>query len=335
MLLEHMIRESLHLPGVTLSEASFCRTLHYDAPDGSGTGTTAFYPLFRGVVLAYTEVQTPSWPMPELSAELAEHRLLVLGYCVAGRSKLQTADGAMVYMNSGEISVTQGYAVREYVYAQKMYKGIELLIDLDDLGKEKEYLRRDFGVDFALLEKRYCPGGKPYIGPCVTEWKALMRKMWSLSEAHTLYAVQRMRMYMMVGVGMLLNSMNTPGARQGSFLTEGQIQMARETKELLCKDLSRNYTMAELAQQFAVSESSLKSYFRGVYGKSVTVYLHDLRMETGAVLLECSNATVAEIATRMGYVRQSKFAEAFKNRYGVTPLEYRRMKAGMQKAETK
>ena len=34
--------------------------------------------------------------------------------------------------------------------------------------------------------------------------------------------------------------------------------------------------------------------------------------------------SVAEIAAQVGYANQSKFAKAFREKYGVSPLEYRR-----------
>lgn len=43
--------------------------------------------------------------------------------------------------------------------------------------------------------------------------------------------------------------------------------------------------MKQIVVQFGVSETSLKKYFCGVYGKNVSEYLRDLRMRTAERLL--------------------------------------------------
>lgn len=80
----------------------------------------------------------------------------------------------------------------------------------------------------------------------------------------------------------------------------------------------------ELAEEFSISETSLKNYFRGVYGQNISVYLREIRMNKAGELLATTRLSVAEIAEQVGYLNQSKFASVFKKQFGVSPLEYRR-----------
>ena len=80
----------------------------------------------------------------------------------------------------------------------------------------------------------------------------------------------------------------------------------------------------ELAEYFSISETSLKNYFRGVYGQNISVYLREMRMNKAGELLASTRLSVAEIAAQVGYLNQSKFASVFKKHFGVSPLEYRR-----------
>ena len=46
------------------------------------------------------------------------------------------------------------------------------------------------------------------------------------------------------------------------------------------------------------------------------------RMQTARVLLQDTSRSVTEIAATLGYDNPSKFSEAFKKEYGITPREY-------------
>ena len=103
-----------------------------------------------------------------------------------------------------------------------------------------------------------------------------------------------------------------------------EVAIARETRDILCADLSQNHTARELAERFQVAETSLKNYFRGVFGENLSTFLREARMRRAAELLQSSELRVAEIAAQVGYENQSKFAAVFVRRFGCPPLEYRR-----------
>lgn len=53
--------------------------------------------------------------------------------------------------------------------------------------------------------------------------------------------------------------------------------------------------------------------------------MRESRLTRAAELLQTTKAPVSAIAEAVGYLNQSKFAAVFKRRYGVTPLEFRRL----------
>lgn len=111
---------------------------------------------------------------------------------------------------------------------------------------------------------------------------------------------------------------------ESSFMTMGQVQIAKQVMEIISADLSRHYSIESLAAPFGISPSSLKNYFRGVYGKNISTWLREARMSVASAALQEGNQPVAEIAASVGYENASKFSAAFKNLFGETPLEYRR-----------
>ncbi|BET41048.1 AraC family transcriptional regulator [Atlantibacter hermannii] len=80
----------------------------------------------------------------------------------------------------------------------------------------------------------------------------------------------------------------------------------------------REYTLAQLAAQAAMSPSSLRSKFRQAYGCTVFDYLRDCRLELARrYLLE--GHSVQHAAWVSGYQHATNFSTAFRRRYGVSP----------------
>ena len=110
------------------------------------------------------------------------------------------------------------------------------------------------------------------------------------------------------------------------FYTETQVEIAKRAAQILSDDLRQHIPVRQIAERFSVSETSLKNYFRGVFGQNISVYLRETRMKKAAELLSTTKLSVAEAAEQVGYINQSKFASVFKKQFGLSPLEYRRAK---------
>lgn len=125
---------------------------------------------------------------------------------------------------------------------------------------------------------------------------------------------------------MVLDRRVSDGAEtRGSYYTASQVDIAKEARRVILRDLSVRHSARELALRFGVSETSLKSYFRGVYGRGYAEYQSEARMREAARRLVTGAERVVEIGHDVGYASQAKFGAAFKSFWGVTPLEYRRV----------
>lgn len=105
---------------------------------------------------------------------------------------------------------------------------------------------------------------------------------------------------------------------------DSQVQIVNEIQRSLTKKLRNRYTIEELAVNFHINQTTLKSTFKRVFGKPIATYMKEYRIKKGMELLMKTNCSIAEIAGRVGYENQSKFTQAFKNVTGVLPSEYRK-----------
>lgn len=91
--------------------------------------------------------------------------------------------------------------------------------------------------------------------------------------------------------------------------------------------ISRNYrspiTVSEIARAAHISEKYLRELFKNETGKSVQKYLTDTRLSASKTLLSNSKYNIGEVASLSGFGEYRNFARVFKERYGITPGEYR------------
>jgi len=77
--------------------------------------------------------------------------------------------------------------------------------------------------------------------------------------------------------------------------------------------------MGMIAKMVALSESTLKRYFKLIHGKSVYDYYLDKKMDLARTILVQKPYSVNEIAELMGYGKVSHFIEIFKKHHGCSP----------------
>ena len=97
-------------------------------------------------------------------------------------------------------------------------------------------------------------------------------------------------------------------------------------KHLLSKDLSRQWSVEEMARMVRLSASQLHKLFKQETGMTPAQFLHLERLQRSCRLLETSFEIIKEIRIRVGINDNSHFIRDFKKRYGVTPGEYRQMR---------
>lgn len=93
---------------------------------------------------------------------------------------------------------------------------------------------------------------------------------------------------------------------------------------LIHRDPARDWTVASLADELAMSRSAFAARFTALVGEPVMRYVARWRMYLAVATLKDEDATVGELADRLGYRSEAAFSRAFKRVIGASPGAFRR-----------
>jgi AraC family transcriptional regulator of arabinose operon len=82
-------------------------------------------------------------------------------------------------------------------------------------------------------------------------------------------------------------------------------------------------SIEQLADEVGLSASRLAHLFREETGVSIQSYIRERRLMMAGMLLVQTHERISQIAYSVGFGDVSNFNHAFKQRFGVSPRQYR------------
>ena len=289
------------------------------AEPGKPPGRVIYCTLTENLILMDIDVRSRTMPVSvNMENDLQCSSAMNINYCFGGRCELPIKSGGTNFLASGEVSLDMGSAADCY-YPDAEYSGV-----------------RVYAIAGQKLDRELSPGGEAGCISTALEELCGQKDGMLIGGAderlsHCFQIIREdvrldmPRDVILMDVSRMMHLLRThsfPEENSRVFYSASQMQIAKRTMELLTEDLSRRYSTAELSKRFGISESSLKNYFKGIFGRGYGEYLNELRMVKAAELLRDGNMKVAEVAAAVGFATQSRFARAFKLYYGDAPMEY-------------
>ncbi|GIP21182.1 MULTISPECIES: AraC family transcriptional regulator [Paenibacillus] len=114
------------------------------------------------------------------------------------------------------------------------------------------------------------------------------------------------------------------GFESADFMPPRQLEQMREVIRNMEQDLSRPWTLKELADLVHLSPSRFSTLFSQAAGSSPLNYLVQLRLSHAVQLLEEGSDPIVDIAISCGFRNLSNFNRLFRRHLGVSPREMRR-----------
>lgn len=108
------------------------------------------------------------------------------------------------------------------------------------------------------------------------------------------------------------------------YATGNQEEIIGRAQLYICENFDRDLSLDLLAEVVHLNPSYLSRLFKEITGQNLSAYITDVRMEKAAQLLDQTDLRVHEVMEAVGYQKSQHFARLFREKYGVTPKEYRK-----------
>ncbi|WP_299226270.1 AraC family transcriptional regulator [uncultured Psychroserpens sp.] len=114
------------------------------------------------------------------------------------------------------------------------------------------------------------------------------------------------------------------GVQLPTSLTKTELKIIRKLGSNIIKDPSYPYALEQLSMKSGLSQAKLQDGFKFLYTRTVTEYVRHVRLEAARDLMSNADLNVSQVVYSIGFTSRSYFSKIFKEKYGITPNEYRK-----------
>ena len=106
------------------------------------------------------------------------------------------------------------------------------------------------------------------------------------------------------------------GNQEQSFITK--------MNDIIKKNVENpKFSVEDLADKLGVSRVQLYRKVKAIIGINISDHINNVKLEKAAELLKSNNMNISEIAYSLGFSSPNYFSTAFKNKFGISPKEYK------------
>lgn len=285
-------------------EESACRVFQLE--NETGTGEISVYQVFPGIELVYNDIHMTYCNQSQTGLK----NTIEINHCREGRYECSFGENSCCYMAEGDLTI--GSVMRKKSssnFPLSHYHGITITISLGELEEDVCRIMELLDIDLQKIKQYIVDGNRCCIMRANPSIEHIFSELYFVRE-------QRKSGYMKIKILEMLLFLSDLDTRQEVIQTEyysqKQVSLIKEIADFITKDITRHYTIEQLAEKYNISPTALKKCFRGVYGSSVYAYLRMYRLQTTARLLEETALPITEIAAKTGYDNPNKLSSAFK-----------------------
>jgi len=110
---------------------------------------------------------------------------------------------------------------------------------------------------------------------------------------------------------------------ESSELPEPRLNRVCQAREILERRVAAPPSLEDLARAVGTNAKRLSKDFQILHGMTVFAWLREYRLRQAADLLRASSLSISEIADHLGFSSGPNFSTLFKDRFQITPRQYR------------
>jgi len=289
----------------------------------TGEGYMTLYMVMKGVYVMFDEFHLES-----CESEFKNMKnVFCIDHCRQGRIEHENLIGDKFYMESGDLKLGRRINHSGSIHMPNgYYYGMTIGFEIGEAEKSIKSELSGVDIDIGAIVEKFS-SDKEYF---IRKDSLLKNDEYIdhvLSEMYNVPKEIRMDLFKVKIMELLLRLKmldKTLYTDDRIYIPAGQAEKIKEVHKLIIDSPSKNYTVEVLSQMFDIPESTLRKNFREIYGSPIYKYIKKFKINKAAELLKNDRSLkVSDVAESVGYDNPSKFAAAFKDVMGITPLEYK------------
>ena len=109
-----------------------------------------------------------------------------------------------------------------------------------------------------------------------------------------------------------------------SMLDAMDQQLLKNVEQYVLQNMSRGQiSLEEMANAMGMGRVPFFHRVRNITNKTPAELVRDMRLKHACILLKRTNINMSELASNIGFLTAENFINIFREKFGMTPLEYR------------
>ncbi|MBP2830696.1 helix-turn-helix transcriptional regulator [Aquimarina sp. U1-2] len=105
-------------------------------------------------------------------------------------------------------------------------------------------------------------------------------------------------------------------------LTKAELKKIQELGTSIKANADIQYSVDMLTNQTGIPAAKLQTGFKHLFGRTVTDYIKNIRLEIAEELIKTTDLNISEIVYSVGFSSRSYFSKIFREKYGCSPKSF-------------
>ncbi|WP_077074985.1 helix-turn-helix domain-containing protein [Aedoeadaptatus urinae] len=280
------------------------------------------YEIYKGVKVFYNDIHTSKITSSIPKNSLNERRYEI-NHCREGRFECVLRDGTVTYMEAGDFAINLiSNSSKESFFPISHYHGVTFCITPSEFDEELHLLEKMFEIDYEVVLNELCYENKLFIQRATSEIEHIFFEMYKVPDDIVIGYLKVKFQELFLYLTAVKNNMSYSDRQ---YFAKNNIEIAKKINEYVLQNFTETITYEKLSETFNIKITTMKNCYKSIYGETINDTIIKKRLEEAALLLKNSALSITGIAIQVGYTDHSKFSNAFKKRYNLTPSEYKKI----------
>ncbi|NYJ25977.1 AraC family transcriptional regulator [Allomuricauda sp. ARW1Y1] len=136
--------------------------------------------------------------------------------------------------------------------------------------------------------------------------------------------------YQILSMHMIQHNKEVLNKRPQTSLLKRELKTIRNYVKKIEKNISQDFSLEDISAETGLTQAKLQEGFKLLYNKTVTEYIRHARLELARDYIATTEMNISEVVYSIGFTSRSYFSKIFKEKYGLSPSEFKNSKKSAQ-----